>query len=38
MAAPKPTPSAAELERAEKQRRKELQEYRKNKKEVWYLK
>ncbi len=33
----KPTPSAAEIEDAEKQRRKELREYRKNKQTVWYL-
>ena len=33
-----PIPSAAELEAKERQRRKELQEYRANKPKVWYLK
>lgn len=37
MEAVKPIPTAAELERAEKQRVKDLKDYRKNKPKVWYL-
>ena len=38
MEAVKPIPSAAELERAEKQRVKELKDYRAKRQKVWYLK
>jgi len=38
MEAPKPTPSAADIEAAERKRVEELKEYRKNKRKIWYLK
>ena len=37
MEAAKPIPTAAELEAAELQRKRELKEYRKNRQKVWYL-
>lgn len=37
MEAVKPIPSAADLERAEKERVQALKDYRKNKPKVWYL-
>ena len=38
MEATKPIPSAADLEREERQRVKELKEYREKRQKVWYLK
>jgi hypothetical protein len=37
METPKHIPTAAELEAAELQRKRELKEYRKNRQKAWYL-